>query len=69
MKVLMGAQFISSYDAMPSNKAKLPLLHDDCTTDSCDNKELCDDSSINYIPQLENKLDIVSSNPINCAEI
>jgi hypothetical protein len=32
-------------------------------------KELCDDSSITYMPQLEHKLDIVSSNPVNCAEI
>jgi hypothetical protein len=30
---------------------------------------LCDDSSITYIPQLEHKLGIVASNPVNCAEI
>jgi hypothetical protein len=30
---------------------------------------LCDDSSITYMPQLEHKLDIVSSNPISCTEI
>jgi hypothetical protein len=45
------------------------LLHDNCTIDSFKNKELCDESSITYMPQLENKLDIVASNPINCAEI
>jgi hypothetical protein len=32
-------------------------------------KEFCDDSSITYMPQLENKLDVVASNPINCAKI
>jgi hypothetical protein len=32
-------------------------------------KELCDDSSITYMSQLEHKLDIVSSNPISCTEI
>jgi hypothetical protein len=32
-------------------------------------KELCDYSSITYMPQLEHKLDIVSSNPVNCVEI
>jgi hypothetical protein len=36
---------------------------------SCDKKELCDDSSITYMPLLQHKLDIVSSNPFNCAEI
>jgi hypothetical protein len=54
---------------MPSNKFELSLLHDDCTSNSCDKKELCDDSSITYIPQLEHKLGIISSNPINFAEI
>jgi hypothetical protein len=54
---------------MPSNKLELPLLHDDCTSNFCDKKELCDDSSITYMPQLENKLDVVTSDPINCAEI
>jgi hypothetical protein len=69
MKALMREQFVSSHDVMTSNKSELPLLHDDCTTDSCDNIELSDDSSITYMPQLENKLDIVASNPISCAEI
>jgi hypothetical protein len=69
MKDLMREQFVSSQDVMASNKSKLPLLHDDCTTNSCDNKELCDDSSITYMPQLKNKLDIVVSNHISCAEV
>jgi hypothetical protein len=43
--------FVSSNDVMASNKLELPLLPDDCTSNSCD------------------KLDIVSSNPVNCAEI
>ena len=63
MKALMRERFVSSNDAMPSNISKLPLSHDDCTTDSCENKELSDDSSITYMPQLENKLDNVASNP------
>jgi hypothetical protein len=63
MKALMRERFVSSNDAMPSNISELPLSHDDCTTDSCDNKELIDDSSITYMPQLENKLDNVASNP------
>jgi predicted transcriptional regulator len=46
-----------------------PLLHDDCTSNSCDKKDVCDDSSIIYMPQLEHKLEIVSSNHVNCAEI
>jgi hypothetical protein len=45
------------------------LLHDDCTVDPYVKKELCDDSSIIYMPKLENKLDIVASNPINYAKI
>jgi hypothetical protein len=69
MKMLMRERFVSSNDDIPSNKLELPLLHDDCTSNSCDKKELCDDSSITYMPQLEHKLDIVSSNPISCAEI
>jgi hypothetical protein len=69
MKMLMRERFVSSNDVMPSNKRELPLLHDDCTSNSCDKKELCDDSSITYMPQLENKLDVVASDPINCAKI
>jgi hypothetical protein len=69
MKMLMRERFVSYNDGKPSNKLELPLLHDDCTSNSCDKKELCDYSSITYMPQLEHKLDIVSSNPINCAEI
>jgi hypothetical protein len=69
MKMLMRQRFVSSNDVMPSNKLELPLLHDDCTSNSCDKKELCDDSSITYMPQLEHKLEIVSSNPVNYAKI
>jgi hypothetical protein len=69
MKMLMKERFVSYNDVMPSNKFELPLLHDDCTSNSCDKKELCDDSSITYMPQLEHKHDIVSYNPINCAKI
>jgi hypothetical protein len=54
---------------MPPNKLELPLLHDDCTSNSCGKEELCDDSSITYMPQLENKLDVVAYDPINCAKI
>jgi hypothetical protein len=68
MKMLMRERFVSSNDVIPSNKLELPSLHDDCTSNSCDKKELCDDSSIIYMPQLEHKLDIVSSNPISCTE-
>jgi hypothetical protein len=69
MKMLMRERFVSSNDVMPSNKLELPLLHDDCTSNSCDKKELCDDSSITYMPQHEHKLKIVYSNPVNCGEI
>jgi hypothetical protein len=69
LKAPKREQFVCSYDVMPSNKYELPLLHDDFTIDSCDNKELSDDSSITYMPQLENKLHIVASYAINCAEI
>jgi hypothetical protein len=40
MKMLMREQFVSSDDAMPSNKLELPLLHDDCTSNSCDKKRV-----------------------------
>jgi hypothetical protein len=69
MKTRIREQFVSSHDVMYSNKSELPLLHDDCTTNFCDNKELSDGSSITYMPQLENELDIVASNPISCAKI
>jgi hypothetical protein len=48
MKTLMREHFVSSHDVIASNNSELPLLHDDCTTDSCDNKESSDDSSITY---------------------
>jgi hypothetical protein len=35
----------------------------------CDKEELCDDSTIISMPQLENKLDVVASDPINYAKI
>jgi hypothetical protein len=69
MKALMRENFVSSHNVMPSNKFELCLLHVDYTIDSCDNKELSDDSSITYMLQLENKLNIVASNPISCVEI
>jgi hypothetical protein len=53
MKMLMKERFVSSNDVIHSNKLELPLLHDDCTSNSCDKKELCDDSSITYMPQLK----------------
>jgi hypothetical protein len=49
--MLTRESFVSSNDVMASNKLELPLLPDDCTSNSCD------------------KLDIVSSNPVNCAKI
>jgi hypothetical protein len=69
MKMLMRERFVSSHDVMPLNKFELLLLHDDCTSNSCDKKELCYDSSFTYIPRFEHKLGIVSSNLVNCAEI
>jgi hypothetical protein len=69
MKMLMRERFVSSNDIISSNKLELPLLHDDCASNFYDKKELCDDSAITYMPQLEHKLDILSSNPVNCAEI
>jgi hypothetical protein len=49
MKMLMRERFVSSNDVMPSNNLELPLLHADCTSDLCDKKELCDDSSITRV--------------------
>jgi hypothetical protein len=40
MKMLMTKRFVSSNDVMPSNKLELPLLHDDCTNNSCDKKRV-----------------------------
>jgi hypothetical protein len=45
------------------------LSHDDCIVDPHGKEELCDDNSIIFMPQLENKLDIVASDPIKCVEI
>jgi hypothetical protein len=38
MKMLMRERFVSFNDVMPSNKLELHLLHDDCTSKSCDEK-------------------------------
>jgi hypothetical protein len=53
---------------MPLDKSELPLLQEDCLVVPCDKEELCDDNTIISMPQLENKLDVVSSDPINCAK-
>jgi hypothetical protein len=44
------------------------LQQEDFLVVPCD-KELCDGNTIISMPQLENKLDVVSSDPINCAKI
>jgi hypothetical protein len=59
----------NSTDVMPSDKSELPLLQDDCLVVPCDKEELCDDNTIISLAQLENKLDVVSFDPINCAKI
>jgi hypothetical protein len=79
VKALMRQQFISMDDTkntlsnftdiMPSDESELPLLQEDCLVVPCDKGELCDDNTIISMPQLENKLDIVASDPINCAKI
>jgi hypothetical protein len=79
VKALMRQQFIStddtknnwsnSTDIMPSDKSELHLLQEDCLVVPCDKEELCYDNTIIYMPQLENELDVVASDPINCAKI
>jgi hypothetical protein len=79
VKALMRQQFLSmddtknnlsnSTDIMPSDKSELPLLQEDCLVVSCDKEELCDDNTIIFMPQLENKLHIVASDSINCSKI
>jgi hypothetical protein len=79
VKSLTRQQFISiddtknnlsnSTDIMPSDKSDLPLLEEDCLVVPCDKEELCDDNTTISIPQLENKLDDVASDPINCTKI
>jgi hypothetical protein len=79
VKALRREQFVSmddtknnlsnSTDVMPSDKSKLPLLQEDCLVVPCDKEELCDDNTIISMPQLENKIDVVVSDPINCAKI
>jgi hypothetical protein len=79
VKALMRQQFVSIDDSknnlsnstniMPSDKSELPLLQDNCFVVHCDKEELCEDNTIISMPQLENKLDVVTSDPINCAKI
>jgi hypothetical protein len=79
VKALMRQQFVSmddtknnlsnSINIMPSDKSELPLLQEDCLVVPCDKEELCGDNTIISMPQLENKLDDVASDPINCAKI
>jgi hypothetical protein len=78
-KALMRQQFVSmddtknnlsnSTDIMPSDKSQLPLLQEDCLVVPCDKEEFCDNNTIIFMPQQENKFDVVSSDPINCAKI
>jgi hypothetical protein len=56
----------NSTDIMLSDKSELPLLQEDYLVVTCDKEELCDDTTIISMPQLENKLDVVASDPINC---
>jgi hypothetical protein len=56
----------NSTNIMPSDKSELPLLQEDRLVVPCDKEELCEDNTIISMPQLENKLDVVSD-PINCA--
>jgi hypothetical protein len=79
VKALMRQQFVSkddsknnlsnSTDIMSLDKSELPLLQEDCIVVPCDKEKLCDDNTIISMPQLENKLDVVASDPINCAKI
>jgi hypothetical protein len=79
VKALMRQQFVSMDDSknnlsnptdiMPSDKSELLLLQENCLVVPCDKEELCDDNTIISMPQLENKLDVVASDPINCAKI
>jgi hypothetical protein len=78
VKALMRKQFVSmddtknnlsnSIDVIPLDKSELPLLQEDCHVVPCDKEELCDDNTIISMPQLENKLDVVASDPVNCAK-
>jgi hypothetical protein len=79
VKALTREQFVSmdatknnlsnSTDVMHSDKSELPLLQEDCLVVPCYKEESCDDNTIISIPQLENKLDVVASDPINCGKI
>jgi hypothetical protein len=45
------------------------VLQEDCLVVPFDKEEFCDDNTIISMPQLEKKLDVVASDPINCAKI
>jgi hypothetical protein len=64
----MILKIINSTVVMPSDKYELPLLQEDCLVVPSDKEELCDDNTIISMPQLENKLDVVASDPINYAK-
>jgi hypothetical protein len=51
------------------HSSNLTLSSDDCLVVPCDKEELRDDNTIIYMTQLEKKLDIAASNPINCVDI
>jgi hypothetical protein len=59
----------NSCDIMPLTKFELSLLQEDCLVVPCDKEELCDDNTIIFMPQPDNKLDVVASDPINCTKI
>jgi hypothetical protein len=79
VKALMRQQFLSMDDTknnlsnsthiMSLDKSELPLLQEDCLVVSCDKEELCGDSTIISMPQIENKLHIVAFDSINCVKI
>jgi hypothetical protein len=70
----IDAPNLSTYHAIADQSilehiSYLPLSHDVCLIVPCDKEELCDDNTIISMPQLENKLDSVDSDPIYCVEI
>jgi hypothetical protein len=79
VKALIRQQFVSmndtknnlsnSTDIMSSDKSELPLLQEDYLVVPCDKEELCDDNTIISMPQLENKFDVVASDPINLPKL
>jgi hypothetical protein len=58
----------NSTDIMRLDKFEIPLLQEDCHVFPCDKEESCDGNTIISMPQLENKLDVVAFDPINCAK-